>query len=91
MSVDASNADGDARLFDVSGRQIGCRVGVRTSYREDVVRVAIPRRCLARPDWVRVSLAARRYDERAGLRWDNGWSSGHPTRDGTWTPRVRRG
>lgn len=53
-----SNRAGRARLFQEPGvhpmRCAGLRY--RVSYRNDVVRVSVPRSCLGRPDWVRVNV-----------------------------------
>ncbi len=60
-------------ISDPNREDLRCR-GIRTrqSVRRDLIRVSIPRRCLQRPRWVRVSATVTytRADQLA-VRWDD--------------------
>ncbi len=78
--------------FLFKDNQHPCRVGIRISYAEELMRVAIPRTCLGDPAWVRVRYGASVLQGDGDEIIDN---AGAPRFGGRspfpWSPRLRRG
>lgn len=57
ITVTAGPGDyrGTVAVTNGYGRKVACPVARRISYTEETVRVAVPRRCLGNPRWVRVA------------------------------------
>jgi hypothetical protein len=84
------NRYGRALLFTSRGEDIPCNVRHRVNYKRDLVRIAIPRRCLDTPRWLKFQELIE-YSGRTlrFARVDDPSTAGPPSVD--WTSRVPRG
>jgi hypothetical protein len=102
VSTSPGRYAGHDTLYNRSGRET-CEIGHKFDYAENFARVSIPLRCLSRPSWVQIRMAAATFtfDEEAiesggelepgqfVIRADDALSD---TADFTaWSPRLRRG
>jgi hypothetical protein len=90
LGVEATRADRDGHpiLMNNRGRDIACAVRHRISYRDDFIRVAVPRRCLGNP----AALKFRVLTEHVRRSWayaylDNALS--RDLEDRSWTELLR--
>jgi hypothetical protein len=82
--------DGHTLLMTARGRDVPCRIWHRIDYRENSVRVGLPRRCLGSPTVVQFSVLSEHVRRDWAYAWlDNGL--GREINDVTWTRRLRRG
>lgn len=63
------------------------RLGGRTSFARETLRINIPRSCVGRPRWVRFQGVAESYTERGGRFLDQVIGTG--ARPKGWSPRIR--
>jgi hypothetical protein len=49
----------------------------------------VPRRCLGRPNWVHVGMAAGTFEDPASF-WDDAATNGYIGANPKWGPRVHR-
>jgi hypothetical protein len=71
VGVEATRRDrgGHTLLMTANGRKIDCAVRHRISYADDLVRLAVPTRCLGTPQVVRFRLLT----EHVRRSWDYAW------------------
>jgi hypothetical protein len=92
LGVEATRADRDGHpiLMTNRGRDIACAVTHRISYRRDVIRASVPRRCLGNPESVRF----RVLTEHVRRSWAYAYLDNALSRnmdDRSWSDPVRRG
>jgi hypothetical protein len=92
LGVEATRADRDGHpiLMTDRGRDIECAVAHRISYRRDVIRASVPRRCLGDPE----SVEFRALTEHVRRSWAYAFLDNALSRnldDRSWTEPVRRG
>lgn len=92
LGVEATRADRDGHpiLMTNRGRDIACAVAHRISYRRDVIRASVPRRCLDNPESVRF----RVYTEHVRRSWAYAYLDNALNRnfdDRGWSGPVRHG
>lgn len=84
--------EGSREGFLFKDNEHPCRVGIRISYADELMRVSIPRSCLGDPRWVRVRFGASVLQHDGDEIIDN---AGAPRFDSRapfpWSPRLRRG
>jgi hypothetical protein len=92
VGVRATRRDRDGRtiLMGARGREIECAVRHRIDYRDDVVRIEVPRSCLGDPARLRFNALSEQWGRRLLLaNLDDGLTPGEPRRH--WTAPVRHG
>lgn len=92
LGVEATRADRDGHpiLMNNRGRDIACAVRHRISYRDDYIRVAVPRRCLGRPTAVKFRVLTEHVRRSWAYAYlDNALS--RDLEDRSWTEFVPRG
>jgi hypothetical protein len=92
LGVEATRADRDGHpiLMTNRGRDIACSVTHRISYRRDVIRASVPRRCLGNPASVRFSVLT----EHVRRSWADAYldnALGESLEHRSWSDPVRRG
>ena len=84
-------AEGSREGFLFKDNQHPCRVGIRISYADELMRISIPRSCLGDPRWVRVRFGASVLQHDGDEIIDN---AGAPRFDNRspfpWSPRLLR-
>jgi hypothetical protein len=92
LGVEATRADRDGHpiLMNNRGRDIECSVAHRISYRDDFIRVGVPRRCLGNPAAVKFRVLTEHVRRSWAYAYlDNALS--RDLEDRSWTELVPRG